>query len=279
MVQLPQELIDAIIDQFAPRGDDTLPNKYWVPEAEKAALSACSLASRIFLCRSRQHLFAGIEFYTDCSSQLEDLVSESPDILTSYLKYFSIVFNCESELEDGLDFTLASSILALAPKLVHLDIYVNLTRLGWDSQPSLFKNAVYQALQLPHLRSLSLGHYTFASVMELEYLLSHAHGLKELILDMISFEDTSARPANAPSHEPLVVLDSLDVGLDGTLRDDVIAAGVDAMLSTFSMVDIKHLQSLRVMEVTPLLPFLRANSRTFQKVQTRQPLGASKPLS
>jgi hypothetical protein len=86
MVHLPQELDDAIIDQFAPRGEAGKPDGYFVPESEGSALMACALVSRGFLSRSREHLFAGVQYFTNGSSRLEMLVSESPHILALYVK-------------------------------------------------------------------------------------------------------------------------------------------------------------------------------------------------
>jgi hypothetical protein len=111
--------------------------------------------------------------------------------------------------------------------------------------------------------------------MELESLLSHAHGLKELILEFVEFDDMSARRVDPTPHEALVVLDSLDVS-------NLATEAVDAMLSTFTMVNIQHLQSLRVGEDVPLIPLLRVNSQTLQDVQCLRPLNefsAYNPLS
>ncbi|KAJ7251751.1 hypothetical protein C8J57DRAFT_1520559 [Mycena rebaudengoi] len=107
----------------------------------------------------------------------------------------------------------------------------------------------------------------FTDLMELESLLSHAHGLKELTLNNIDFDDTFARPADPASHKALIVLDSLDVELDPR----VAFSEQDAMLSTFSRLDIRHLRSLHVVGYTPLIPLLRVNSRTLQKVRCIQP--------
>jgi hypothetical protein len=99
--------------------------------------------------------------------------------------------------------------------------------------------------------------------MELESLLSHARGLKELSLNLINLDDTSTRPADSVSHKPLVVLDYLDVLFDHRVATEA----VDAMLSTFSVLDIRHLRSLRVGPFNPLIPLLRVNSGTLERVQ------------
>jgi hypothetical protein len=62
------------------------------------------------------------------------------------------------------------------------------------------------------------------------------------------------------------------------LERHVVAAGVDAMLSTFTTVDIRHLRSLRVGNYAPMIPFLSANSGTLRKVRCHRPASASTPL-
>jgi hypothetical protein len=54
-------------------------------------------------------------------------------------------------------------------------------------------------------------------------------------------------------------------------RDHVVAAGVDAILSTLSQLDIRHLQSLSVNVFMPLVPFLSVNSQTLHKVHCWHP--------
>jgi hypothetical protein len=102
--------------------------------------------------------------------------------------------------------------------------------------------------------------------MELESLLSNAHGLKELALE-VDFDDMSARQADPVSHEARVVLDSLK--LDFPVR--VAKHAPDAMLSTFSTLDIIHLRSLDVIMSTPLIPLLKANAGTVQRVRCYYP--------
>jgi hypothetical protein len=98
----------------------------------------------------------------------------------------------------------------------------------------------------------------FANASELELLLSHATGLKTLTLGNIHFENPSVRRVDVP-HEVRVVLESFELELE----TDV----VDAMLSGFSTVDIKHLKSLIIHSSSPITPLLRENAQTIQKVR------------
>ncbi|KAJ7238879.1 hypothetical protein C8J57DRAFT_1528447 [Mycena rebaudengoi] len=73
----------------------------------------------------------------------------------------------------------------------------------------------------------------------------------------IHFENPSVRRVDVP-HEVRVVFESFKLELD--------VDAVDAMVSGFSTVDIKHLKSL-VIDSSPIIPFLRENTETIQKVR------------
>ncbi|KAJ7277674.1 hypothetical protein C8J57DRAFT_1713389 [Mycena rebaudengoi] len=282
MEHLPQELIDAIIDQFAPHSEAATPDgpdRYYVSEPQAAALMACALTSRSFyhgtgsfclresitsaiiiilslpkttsslsfklsLSRNLQgqasrtnppsqeslnldrylwgrtagalkldiysilHSLQALPIYIRVITPILDVYLDSDFILTSYVKYVGITLDSAGKSTDTVDFTLASRILALVPKL-----------------PTFFISTFHKA---PHFRSLTLGRYTFTDLMELESLLSHAHGSRELTLGIIKIDkyEISAHPADPASHEALVVLDSLDVGFEYMVARDA----VDAML-------------------------------------------------
>ncbi|KAJ7277858.1 hypothetical protein C8J57DRAFT_1579516 [Mycena rebaudengoi] len=71
-----------------------------------------------------------------------------------------------------------------------------------------------------------------------------------------------ARRGDPVSHEALIVFDSLTVAVDTSGAVDHV---VDAMLSSFSMLDTKHLRSLDSDMVAVLIPLLKANAGTVQK--------------
>jgi hypothetical protein len=153
-------------------------------------------------------------------------------------------------------------ILRLLPGLTHLLLdfgraYTFADRF-WGSQPGLLQTSLHATLSLPYLQSLCLSKLIFANVSELEILLSHAAGLKELILDHIIFHDSEPVRRSGVLDEPRVVIESLTL--------DSFARTVDAMVSSFSTVDIKHLRSLQLVS-TPLFPLLKVNAQTLQKVR------------
>jgi hypothetical protein len=94
-------------------------------------------------------------------------------------------------------------------------------------------------------------------VLELEFLVSHASSLKALILDAVRFKEAPARRVDPVSHKALVVLDSLKVDFYHMGAD-----AVDAILSAFATLDIRHLRTLNVLKDTPFIPMLKVKART-----------------
>ncbi|KAJ7261082.1 hypothetical protein C8J57DRAFT_1232637 [Mycena rebaudengoi] len=86
----------------------------------------------------------------------------------------------------------------------------------------------------------------FPNTSELELLLSHATGLKALTLGNIYFGNPSVRGVDPPGVH--VFLESLELELE--------MEAVDAIVSGFSTVDIKHLKSL-VTKFSPIIPLLK----------------------
>ncbi|KAJ7266716.1 hypothetical protein C8J57DRAFT_1617931 [Mycena rebaudengoi] len=97
----------------------------------------------------------------------------------------------------------------------------------------------------------------FANALEQGMLLSHATGLKALALGNLHFDNPSVCRVDVP-HEVRVFLESLELELKMEM--------VDAIVSGFSTVDIKHLKSL-VTELSPVIPLLKANAQTIQKIR------------
>ncbi|KAJ7277908.1 hypothetical protein C8J57DRAFT_1465741 [Mycena rebaudengoi] len=245
---VPQELVDAIINKVA-RLDDA-----------RRALEACSLTARSLLPQGQRHLFAAITCRLHSSDLIEfaALLAESPHIGELYVRYFTLKLE-RRVFSESRKQILASRVLRLLPGLTHLALDFDCTGEFGASEPLLQSN-LHTTLSLHCLRSLCLTNLHFCNIADLEWLLSHAAGLKELILDRISFDDPSAYPFrrdNVP-YESRVVLESLTL--------DSMRAAVDVMVSSFSTVDIKHLQSL-VVASTPIFALLKANVQTLQKVR------------
>ncbi|KAJ7266682.1 hypothetical protein C8J57DRAFT_1617866 [Mycena rebaudengoi] len=257
-MRVPQEIVDAIIDSFAMSHDDKISrNRYWREPGEPVdadSLRACSLTSRSFLRGSRMHLFAA--FFCQCLSDFshfDRLLAESPHIGELYVRYFKMTIRdyiAPLLTED----VVLPRILSRLPSLTHVTLSYISTYNNW---PSLFKVSIRTTLSLHCLWSLRLRWIRFENASELELLLGHATGLKALTLDNIHFDNPSVCRVDVP-HEVRVVLESLELELK--------MEAMDAIVSGFSTVDVKHLKSL-VTKSSRTTPLLRANAQTIQKVQ------------
>ncbi|KAJ7266717.1 hypothetical protein C8J57DRAFT_1469834 [Mycena rebaudengoi] len=253
-MQVPQDIVDAIIDNFAMSHDEkiSLP-RYWREPDDADSLRACSFTSRSFLHRSRMHLFAAFScLWLSDFSHFDRLLTESPHIGELYVRYFKLeIGNHIAPLltED----VVLPRILSRLPRLTHVSLHYFSTYGDW---PPLFKAGMRATLTLHCLRSVCLYSMHFANASELELLLSHATGLKALTLGQITFDNPSV--CHIDRHEVHVFLESLELALE--------MEEVDAIVSGFSTVDIKHLKSL-VANFLPAIPLLRANAQTIQTIQ------------
>ncbi|KAJ7266721.1 hypothetical protein C8J57DRAFT_1717998 [Mycena rebaudengoi] len=256
IMRVPQEIVDAIIDNFAVSHDEktSVVNASWREADDADSLRACSLTSRLFLHKSRMHLFAAISCQQLSEfSHFDRLLAESPHIGELYVRYFKMTINYQVAPLLAEDIILPR-ILSRLPSLTHVTLDFPSTYSDWRS---LLKASIQATLSLYCLRSLSLYYLRFANTSELELLLSHATGLKALTLGNITFDNRSVCRVDL-LHEVRVVLESLELELDTDM--------VDAIVSGFSTVDIKHLKSL-VIIFSPIIPLLKANAQTVQKVR------------
>jgi hypothetical protein len=262
-MRVPQEIVDAIIDSFAMSDDEKISlissRPGWREPDAANSLRACSLTSRSFLLRSRMHLFSAIfcQYHWDVLD-LDRLLAESPHIGELYVRYFTLNISANIIPFLAEDIVLPR-ILSRLPSLTHFTLVFPIY--GFPSiygvWPSLFKASIRATLSLHCLRSLCLRWTHFADASELELLLGHATGLKALILGDIYFENSSVRRVDPP--EVRIVLESFELQ---RVKMDV----VDAMVSSFSTVDIKHLKSL-VAHASPSILLLKANAQTIQRVR------------
>ncbi|KAJ7266648.1 hypothetical protein C8J57DRAFT_1510753 [Mycena rebaudengoi] len=259
-MRVPQEIVDTIIDNLAMSHDEKISlisRRRWREPDDANSLRACSLASRSFLRRSRMHLFSAFfcERFSDFS-HFDRLLAESPHIGELYVRYFTL------EIGDNIAPLLTEDvvlprILSRLPRLTHVSLnflsrcYIHL----WGSQPPLFKAGFRATLSLQCLRSFCLYSLDFANASELELLLSHATGLKTLTLGNIHFKNPSVPHVDVP-HEVRVVLESFELALEMDV--------VDAIVSGFSIVDIKHLNP---MSSIPLYQSLHSSEQLHKQLK------------
>ncbi|KAJ7286572.1 hypothetical protein C8J57DRAFT_1708827 [Mycena rebaudengoi] len=258
-MRFPQELLDTILDEVAklPVGDSS-PEQWSV--LNQRALRACSLTAPSFQPRSQLHLFTriGRHHHPKDLMKFDGLLAGSPHI-GKLVRYLTLDLKGNAPVQLHEKMIVVPRILRLLPRLTHLQFDLQCdSGHSWALQPDLLKTSIHAALSLHCLRNLCVTDMKFADVSELESLLSHAIGLKALTLNNIEFHESSAVGRTDVPRQPHIVFESF--------RLDSMRHSVDAILSSFRSVDIKHLRFL-VLVGTPMLPLLQINAQTLQQVR------------
>ncbi|KAJ7666100.1 hypothetical protein DFH06DRAFT_1323245 [Mycena polygramma] len=257
-MELPLEIIESIIDVFS-GGIDQDP---WIIDRSPdilATLRACALVARAFVCRCQTHIFFAI---TLCGGdrcippyRLSTLLMESPH-LASYIRAI------EFGLTIVADEPVAASIAHILSSVTNLERLV-LLPVSDQLRPGPVRDAFMCAFTLPRLRHLSLWYFYFADLYELQECLGGCTSLKSLMMYNLSFDEgvdlvqrAKERAALGP---PRVVLDTLQLW---QFKKELI----QALLDTFTVVDITHLRWLSLYG-TENDTLLRANAATIQRLE------------
>ncbi|KAJ7060861.1 hypothetical protein C8F01DRAFT_1369727 [Mycena amicta] len=254
MAELPQELIDAIIDAIVSSLD--LSEDPWIASSVFPTLRACSLVAHAFVRPCQQYIFHGITLSDDAGSFVS-LLETSPHI-ASYIRALYV----ESALR-GAEPTEIRQILELATNLVRLDISpepsVGPVSVPWTQD---FSTVYEDSLALASLRHVTLWYFTFDNARQLEELLSRSVGLKTLVLRSVRFSETATpTPAEETEVEPTVVLERLDLYF-------LDSGNVSALLEAFKRVDLTKLRSL-YLHNTPMNSLLESNASTLEELRIR----------
>ncbi|KAF7360109.1 hypothetical protein MVEN_00739300 [Mycena venus] len=234
--QLPQELIDTIIDEFDPSLDD---DNDQVASANRKALRSCALVARAFVRPSQMKLFATVNLRPPYYYQSPDersrlfskLLSSSPHV-GQYVK--NLVLSYRPARSNSL-----GHILLSLPKLEILSLY------PWGDYrrgnaiepfPIYHRDSFLTVFSLPSLRRLALRNQKFSDALQLQSVLSNCAGLQDLVLHNISFDDISAAIPGTSTEPPRVALKSLEFI---SMETDHL----DAIFDLFTIVDVKHLRS------------------------------------
>ncbi|KAJ7464972.1 hypothetical protein B0H11DRAFT_2050353 [Mycena galericulata] len=257
-VLLPQELIDAIIDEF----DLSLKDRETRPPSfpDRKSLRAFSLVSHAFVGPNQRKLFSTVDlrnpyYYSDAppderSRLFSKLLSSKPHIGT-YVKNLTLAYR--SARSKSVEHVLSSlpnlRRLSLDPRGRHFD----------DVLPFSIhiRDSFISAFSLASLRRLELRRHRFTDALELDSILSNGIGLEELCLDSILFDDHSTRASDIGSVPARVVLRSLEFLKMGTQN-------VEAIMHAFTAVDITHLRSL-FLDRYPQ-SFLRVNTISMEEL-------------
>ncbi|KAJ7253598.1 hypothetical protein C8J57DRAFT_1519327 [Mycena rebaudengoi] len=245
-MRVPQEIADKIIDNVADTSrplDFIRQFAHWQSKSSSDALKACALAARSFLPSSRRHFFAAISCRSHPElTKFDRLLRESP--------HHHVVETKE----------ILPRILLLLPNLTHVGVNAVPSRIYRFQVTDSNEGVIQKMFSFRSLRSVCLIDLEFTDVWELESLLSHATGLKELILVGVRFHwhhTVSVRAVDRP-HEYRVILESV--------RLESMAYAVDLIAANFTIVDVHHLHYLEVIGA-PLVPLLTASAQTIREVR------------
>ncbi|KAJ7060883.1 hypothetical protein C8F01DRAFT_1141173 [Mycena amicta] len=266
--QLPQELIDTIVDIFA----DTFPDG-------NATLRACALAARAFVRPCQQRLFESVKLYTarhanctrgdiasavNTTKRLAQLLDASPH-LGAYVKNVSIAFPKTVPDEEGSDYIRALSnvfsafpaidVLSLEPRAINWDDIWNIY-----SIPTDLVDAMVPVAPCTSLRRLELTRTHFTTINELEDAISVAPNLRDLVLrDIMIYQvDEAAPPLRAASRDKRATLESLELRV-------VPSYFFQEALEAFTHVaTITNLRSVCMDEYDDLI--LRTNAATLEEI-------------
>ncbi|KAJ6557819.1 hypothetical protein B0H19DRAFT_121613 [Mycena capillaripes] len=231
--RLPQELIDAIIDEFdISLTDATNPRVF----ADRKTLRSCALASHAFVRPSQRKLFSTVNtrdtFYKGPDGRCRlfaKLLCFAPHV-GKYVKNLILGYRPARS-------TCLAQILSSLPNLETISLHPRCDyRQSHCQLPAYHRDSFLGVFSLSSLRRLKLQDHEFSTALELQSVLSNSINLEELVLHDVKFSTLSA-PANR-SELPRVVLKSLEVF-------NVPTAHVEVMLDSFSIVDLRHLRSLR----------------------------------
>ncbi|KAJ6579939.1 hypothetical protein DFH09DRAFT_1275707 [Mycena vulgaris] len=253
-VKLPQELIDAIIDEFDPSLTEKNQPRVF-PDRE--TLRSCAVMAHVFVGPSQAKLFSTVNlscpYYRKAPEErsrlFSKLLSSKPHI-RSYVRTFLLSYRCTQS-------NSAVCILSSLPKLESLSLRPSLDDLVDNLYPPFpihLRDSILAVLSTTSLRHLELRNHRFDTTQELQHILKNGPGLKELVLVQIQFANVSPASFAVSQEPPKVVLESLQIFQTKT---DVI----EAILNAFTAVDITHLRSL---SCDRYHKSLRANAHSIQ---------------
>ncbi|KAJ7083241.1 hypothetical protein C8R44DRAFT_862485 [Mycena epipterygia] len=265
-MDLPQELIDSIIGAIVDGVD--LAQDPWVIDNTPDVLEtlrSCALVARAFVHPCQTYIFHGITISEDAHIPpyiFSALLAVRPHLACHVRAiYFEYSLTAVAEHLEPI-----AQILASVVNLARIDIYPDPTSQGvlWQTYPEALSASFLQAFALPYLRHITLWYFHFEDALELQALLAESTGLKTLVLRSITFGDTSVldeRPEPHPTTAPQVVLDSLQLYF-------LDAAQVQAMLDSFTVIDITRLRSL-YLHNTPMNSLVRVNASSIERIRIR----------
>jgi hypothetical protein len=245
-IQLPQELIDTIIENLGE----------W-------ALRSCSLVCSSWLLSTRRRLFPRIVLVPPHNSgprpllygqRLHNLLLKSPHIAT-YIRELELY---EGQSIKDLAWIGSDQSLPLVLGMLKDLTRIELRRLEWNTLPPALRQSIQNVLALPSLQFLKMEHSNFASLDDFSALLSHAKSLTDLSLgdinthhrfwEPLSLEGSSQR---RDAKEPEVYSHRRTPLLNLHLITDDFSWFVDWVLGSQSPLDVSRVHTLHLNYICP----------------------------
>ncbi|KAJ7142331.1 hypothetical protein C8R44DRAFT_974126 [Mycena epipterygia] len=226
MVDLAQELIDAIVDQLGQK--DT-----WCSPKDITSLRACALAARSFVAPSQRHLFRSLTLTSEKMQKVAAGIIENPR-LGSFVRDLRIEVPFTSSHFD----TLAS----LLPLLNRIDrLVIAWQNWDWKSFPANFRGAFVGLLSIPSLRCLAFTYCSGIPPSILRHALASYH---EVVFTNIAFsEPEKFRPfAEEASRPPTGILGYLVLAPKGGSEDTTLRTLVLGQEIAPLLVNLEHLE-------------------------------------
>ncbi|KAJ7099914.1 hypothetical protein B0H15DRAFT_818045 [Mycena belliarum] len=262
-MDLPQELIDAIVDAIVAEGD--LAQDPWIIDNSVAVLEtlrSCALVAHAFVRPCQTYLFHALTLTDDEGASpeaLSALFAARPH-LASYARALYFEYR-------AVDAHLASilHILASLTGLARIDIYPPTDDVSpWATYPEPLRASFSAIFARPCIHHITLWYLWFEDASELQRLLSESTGLKTLVLRSVAFGalERGEGPKMPPAaSSPRVVLHSLQVYF-------LLAEHIEDIVRTFTTVDITRLRSL-YLHNTPMTSLLRVTAPTIRDLKIR----------
>jgi len=231
--QLPQELVNAIIDEIHLSTDSA------------SSLKFCALVAHPFLHQSQKNLFSLVnlkEGSPASSLHFSRLLSLSPHI-AAHVNDLSI--QCRSENWESV-----ACILSAVSNLTRLRLSPE--EPPWYQRGTCIRAPFSARFSFPHLRILELCLYEFADAFHFQSLFSGSPKLESLTLDDIAFSAPTISTGTSAPNDTAAVVSKL------SLRN-MTGLNIDSILHSFTVFDIKHLHSLSVYD-SPANNVLRPNA-------------------
>ncbi|KAJ7160112.1 hypothetical protein C8R46DRAFT_1107036 [Mycena filopes] len=243
-LQLPEELVDIILDEFDATASESL-NPSLFPDRD--TLRLCALVSRVFARLSQKRLFSTVDtvpqdHYSHLDSanlgpvhRFSNALLSSPH-LGVYVLVLVLPYSRYADKQKVVNYL--ARVQPFLPRL--RTIHMVSCRLSWQLYPEI--NPVQRIQINPSQqgtlsRRLEIKSNIFADVDDLQLVLSNVASLTELALYNVQFRLPARVTVDPPATTtPHVTIKSLE--LVGISRQDI-----DTLLHSFHLIDIRHLSS------------------------------------